>query len=610
MTNKKLIEKFKTSLEKVSKVLGVEPHKLTRDLWLKTAINGNIDRLNKRQLNELGGFSAARDLYFQPPALTKEELESIEKDKILDIYKSYVMKHGITPSIKTMNKMGITSSTITRLFGDRIDLYKAAEKEYPEIFSELVNDSIFTEDYFKQIKQNVKKHKRFIITTAVSGKRVDERFLASIKTHNEVEGSMLLIQPCEDVASRNSIFDWELDKALREYPVVFDELYLNNKLYLSNIKVSAKQVNPLTGLDRMAQAKGSMILASPKQYLKFVANSNQKTPRALMTTGALTKPDYSTDLSMSQRSSYIADFDHKLGGVIVEIQDDRIFHFRQIQVDEDGSFIDLGWRYRPDGKVEEVEESISIFGDTHVGSHDLQVDECLQEIVNYTNSKEIVVHDLFDCRFNNHHEMNKKATRAIIAMAGKSSMMKEGEITADWLNDWSKRVDKITIVKSNHDEALERYIDEGRWKDDPENLYYACDLVKKFIEGVDPLKHLIEEMIGLDNSEKINWLNRDEDYIIDGIENGAHGDLGANGSRGSLRNIESAYHKANVGHSHTAGIWREVFQVGTSTYRKLHYNRGPSSWTNTMCIQYPNGLRQLINIIRTKDGKTFWRLED
>jgi hypothetical protein len=547
-------------------------------------------------------------LYFQAPEapkLTREQVDDITRESILDAYIKYVDENGITPTVKVMSEMGVTSNSINKLFGGRMKLYFAAADKCPEVFEGLVNDSLFTPEYFDRVKKKVSKKKRFIIVSAVSGKEVDENFLNAIRAHNEVEDSMTLIMPCEDVASRNSIFEWELDRKLSDFDVVFNDLFLNRKFYLCGIKVSAKQLNPLTGLDRLAQGRGSAILASPKQYLKFVANSNMKIPRALMTTGAITKPDYSTDLSISKRTSYLADFDHVMGGIIVEIQDDRIFHFRQIQADDDGSFIDLGWKYQPNGEVVEVGDATCVFGDTHVGSHDPDVDDCLQEIVDYTHASEIIVHDLFDCRFNNHHEQNP-VTRAILFEKGTTSMINEGEITAAWLSDWSDRVEKVTVVKSNHDEALERYIDEGRWKDDPENLYHACDLVKKRIEGEDILKYLIEEKIGY-KDEAINWLERDEDYMVYGIENGAHGDLGSNGSKGTLASVERAYYKATVGHSHTAGILRNIYQVGTSTFRKLHYNRGPSSWTNTMCIQYPNGSRQLINIIRTKAGTTHWR---
>lgn len=610
MKNKELINLFKSSMEQAAQINGVQPHELKRDQYVRATVDNNLPRLNKVQLNELGGFAAAQGLYFPKPQPTKEELEAEMKQEMINQYVGYVETYGITPSLKVVQSWGYTSHQINKFFGGMRGMYDKVSsiKHYKHVFKNLVNDTLFTQEAFKELKEKVKRKSKFIITTAVSGKEIHEGFLNALQTYEDVEDAMMLIQPCEDVASRNSIFDYELDRRLRHCGFAFKDLYLNKKFFLSSIKVSAKQINPLTGLERLAQAKGSMALASPKQYLNFVANSNTKMPRALMTTGAITVADYSSDRSMSKRTSYLAEFDHVLGAIVVEIEDDRIFHFRQIQAAEDGSFYDMGWKYNPDGTVEEVEETVCVFGDTHVGSHCPEVDLCLQEITEYVNAKEVIVHDLFDNRFNNHHDVHKPVTRAMIARAGKSSLRYEGEITAEWLDEWSDRVPKLTIVKSNHDEALERYIDEGRWKDDPENLYDALDLVKVRMDGGDPLKHLIQTDIGLKNPDSINWLDRDEDYIIYGIENGAHGDKGGNGSRGSLRSIEKAYYKATVGHSHTAGIWREVYQVGTSTIMKLGYNSGPSSWTNTMCIQYPNGQRQLINIIRTKDGRTTWCL--
>lgn len=607
MKNKEIINLFKKTMLEVSEILGIPASELKRDQYVRTAVDEDIPgRLSKVRLNELGGFAKAQELFFPKPKPTKEEIEAEMIEEILERYSVYVNTYGITPSLKKVQSWGYTSHQINKLFEGMRGLYDTASERYPELFQELVNDTLFTDGSFEELEKKVKGKRRFIITTAVSGKEIHEGFFESLKTYEEYEDAMIIIQPCEDVASRNSIFDYELDRRLRECGLAFKDLYLNEKFFLSSIRVSAKQINPLTGLERLAQAKGSMALASPKQYLNFVANSNTKMPRALMTTGAITVSDYSTDKSMSKRTSYLAEFDHILGAIVVEIEDNKTFHFRQIQASEDGSFYDLGWKYNPDGTVEEVDETTCVFGDTHVGSHCPNVDLCLKDITEYVNAKEIIVHDLFDNRFNNHHDVHKPVTRAIINKQGKSSLIKEGEYAADWLDDWSELVDKITIVKSNHDEALERYIDEGRWKDDPENLYDALDLVKVRMDGGDPLKFLISEKIGVKNPEKVYWLDRDEDYIVYDIENGAHGDKGGNGSRGSLRGIEKAYYKATVGHSHTAGIWREVYQVGTSTLLKLSYNTGPSSWTNTMCIQYPNSQRQLINIIRTKDGKTTW----
>jgi len=613
MTNKEIIKVFKRSMEEVSKRLGVEAHEIKRDQYVRETVDNNLERLNKMRLNSLGGFTAAQGLYFPTPLPTKEEVEAEMSEDIVSKYIDYVGVYGITPSLRVVKSWGYTTRDVNKLFKNMLNLYDICSEKAPNVFLELVNDRMFTDEAFKELQKKVKSKRTFVITTAVAGKEIHEPSFQALKTFEDTNDGMIIIQPCEDVASRSSVFDYELDRRLRDCGFAFKDLPLNNKFFLSSIRVSAKQVNPLTGLDRLAQARGSMALASPKQYLKFVANSNTKMPKALMTTGAITVDDYSTDKSMSKRTSHLAEFDHVMGALIIEIEDENIFHFRQIQFDEDGSFYDLGWKYNPDGSVEDIsnlmgELPVAVFGDTHVGSHCPEVDQCLQEIVDYVGCEEIIVHDIFDNRFNNHHDVTKPILRAKLARENKTSMMREGRITAEWLDEWSERVDNIIIVKSNHDEALERYIDEGRFVKDPENLYDALELVKKRIEGVDVLKYLVNDMIGVKNPDKIKWLNRDEDYIKFGIENGAHGDKGGNGSRGSLPSIEKAYYKATVGHSHTAGIWREVYQVGTSTVLKLSYNSGPSSWTNTMCIQYPNGQRQLINIIRTKDGSTSWRL--
>ena len=67
--------------------------------------------------------------------------------------------------------------------------------------------------------------------------------------------------------------------------------------------------------------------------------------------------------------------------------------------------------------------------------------------------------------------------------------------------------------------------------------------------------------------------------------------------------LEIAYGAITAGHSHTAGILRDVFRVGTSTNMRLGYNNGASSWTHTNSSTYKNGSRQLINLIEKK-----WKL--
>jgi len=601
---KKIKEDFKKTVLKISNTLGTQPAELSRDMYLRHSVDMNLPRLNKNKLNELGGYE------FLMQTIFKESKKIVDmkktREKTAKVLADYITKNGMLPA--DFRRDGKIRIGEINAFKDREDIIEFTKSLYPKVFEKLLNDDTFNATYKANVRKNIKAYKRFIITTAISRKYSDKNAVESLRTYAKKNNALLLALPCHDIGSKTTDKQFEIDPELSDFNFVSEDIYLNSKLFISSIEVSAKQINPLTGLDRIAQKNGSMILAAPKQFLHYVANSNTSFPRALMTTGTVSQSNYNKDLLMSKRTSYIAENDHKKGAIIVEIVDNKIFHFRQIQFDDKGGFYDINKYYLKDSvsKINSRDTKL-VFGDTHVGSHCLGVNKCLEQIAKETNAGEIIVHDIFDNRFNNHHDVHKPVTRAMLAKKGLTSLVGEGEITANWLDSWAKKVDKITIVKSNHDEALERYIDEGRWKIDAENLYDAIDLVKARMDGKDPLKFLLETKTTLKNGDKINWLDRDEDYLLFGIEHGAHGDKGANGSRGSLASIEKAYHKATVGHSHTAGILREVFQVGTSTFLKLSYNTGPSSWTNTMCITYPNGQRSLINILKV-NNKFVWRL--
>ena len=67
-------------------------------------------------------------------------------------------------------------------------------------------------------------------------------------------------------------------------------------------------------------------------------------------------------------------------------------------------------------------------------------------------------------------------------------------------------------------------------------------------------------------------MKREKDYKLHGVHIGAHGDKGNNGSRGSIQQLELSYGNAVIGHSHSPGILRNIWQVGTSTKLILDYN--------------------------------------
>jgi hypothetical protein len=134
MKNKEIISLFKSSVKEVSEVLGVEPHLVKRDEYVKVAIENDIARLNKVRLNELGGFAAALALYFPTPQKTKAEIEEEQRQEIVINYSGYLSAYGITPSIAIIQSWGFSSAKINKLFGSMRKLYDKCSDEYSRSF--------------------------------------------------------------------------------------------------------------------------------------------------------------------------------------------------------------------------------------------------------------------------------------------------------------------------------------------------------------------------------------------------------------------------------------------------------------------------------------------
>ena len=87
-----------------------------------------------------------------------------------------------------------------------------------------------------------------------------------------------------------------------------------------------------------------------------------------------------------------------------------------------------------------------------------------------------------------------------------------------------------------------------------------------------------------------------------GIECGMRGHRGPNGSRGNPNSLRNLGRKCNIGHSHTAAILDGIYVAGISCGMDLGYNKGPSSWSQSHIVTYPNAKRAIITM---KSGK--WR---
>jgi hypothetical protein len=104
----------------------------------------------------------------------------------------------------------------------------------------------------------------------------------------------------------------------------------------------------------------------------------------------------------------------------------------------------------------------------------------------------------------------------------------------------------------------------------------------------------------VDPEKKMNWTGRNQDYFVEGVQMNSHGDLGTNGSRPGKAGNELTHGDAMVAHSHTPGIFHDLFTVGHSSVSRHGYNEGPSTWIPCSGAVYKRGQKQLYFVIQGK----------
>lgn len=525
------------------------------------------------------------------------------QDVIAKIYRKIAKEKGKYPSRSDLIKEGVSWDQIRAAFGDMTTLKEVTRKTYPNYFEDIIDPEFFSSDTFDELRREVKKYNRFVITTAVAGAPVDEDFLASIQVYCKKKKAKLLILP-----ANYALYDID-PELVRQEAIVFKDLKLCSNLLISAIKIDPKQVDPSLGLDDISGRESTVIIGTPKQRCTPVPNSNSKLAKFIQGTGAITKPRYMPRDGQPKRRDTLATMQHVMGAIIVEIVDNKLYHFREIEANKDGSFNDLFVNYSPDGtSVAKVEAIIQ--GDFHCGDTDPSADAVADELCAIGKPKYRIFHDFFDGKSINHHELDNQVNRAKLARESTKLLSLEEE-----LKNMKLALDKkislgtagqLVMSKSNHDEFLIRYLAKGKFDD--HNRIISAKLQVLAMEGKDPLKAGLEEIFGLNAGDRIIWLDRDQDFRISAgkVESGTHGDIGAHGSRNpGSRGMYKYYGKVTYGHCHYRETNHAAKSVGTSSWLKLSYNTGPNSWSHTHIIQYTDGTRQSINSILGK-----YKLED
>lgn len=434
----------------------------------------------------------------------------------------------------------------------------------------------------------------WILTCAQNNTRIHENFWENLLALRDNLGATLLVSR---VLYNHQAFTRDQDEGIWYDPKIaaFESSrpleIAPGLVWNAGVNILPTAVRPLSGFNNYNGTKSS-VFPHVKVSMESVANGKFEPAKFLWTTGTATQRNY-----VQRKAGQKASFHHSYGALLVEVDAGGQFWCRQINAHDDGSFQDLDLAVAG-GKVSTgAPVEVIVWGDIHAARID---DDVLREawraggMLDVLRPRVQVFHDLFDCRARNHHDRGNCHREFQKWTLGHDDVEKEIRAAGRFL-DWAFRPwCQSVVVYSNHDAALERWLREADYRQDPQNALFFLRAQLAVYEALargEPL-HLLEWALG----RPARFLRADESYTAAGIELGAHGHLGPNGTRGSAAALSKGGHKAVIGHSHSATILDGLYSVGTSSQLDLGYNAGPSSWSHSHCLIYPRGKRAIITM--------------
>jgi len=404
------------------------------------------------------------------------------------------------------------------------------------------------------------------------------------------------------------------------------ERYISNKkfdvggklVFCGEMNTLPTATDPLSGFQTYTREKWG-ILPHPKVVLESVPTRLHDDPKIMMTTGAVTMPNY-----LQQKAGIKAEFHHVIGAVLVEMDSQGDFFCRHIHAADGGSFYDLttfvdhGEVFPDcDGTVEAI-----TWGDIHTESLDPEVCEGAWghrplstdgSVINPDNILDTLkpshqfFHDLIDFRRRNHHNIKDPHHIFKMRVQGKERVSDEFFDAATFLETTQREFCKSVVVDSNHDRAFEKWLKTTSFQEDPANAVFYLEAQRAYYQAI--MDHdedfLIAEWAVRSQGAAIKdvlFVPHTGSYTVcDNIECAMHGDKGANGAKGHIKSFAKMGPKANIADKHGAGIYEGIYLAGHSCMRDQGYNRGGlTSWNHSHTLVYANGKRTIVTMRGSK----------
>tara|TARA_R110001592_G_scaffold233423_1_gene491045 strand:- start:6181 stop:7785 length:1605 start_codon:yes stop_codon:yes gene_type:complete len=514
-----------------------------------------------------------------------------QKEKLKEIYQS---KHiSWDEKEKELKKYSGRSARTTRVWCAKLGYTKPNETASPQ--------------YDNAKKNKVGNNKRFLISWCQSNTEINLHMLKNMEAYAEEIGAEILIIPGK--------YSFNMFEAKTEGHTWHSKTikYLNSSRhdicdtlsYCGDINILPTGKYPLSTMGSI-NGMNSAIYGSPKLNLESHPVLQGDDAKVLVTTGALSKPNYSDSKAGNHGKHY-----HQYGFVVVELQSSTIFHMRQVEVSANGSFDDLFFHVEKGEITRNTEIEGIVLGDLHYATVDQKALKTTFGLMKKLKPKHVILEDLLDGRSINPHNLDDPFYQAKLEYDGNNDLADEIKEMLTGLKKFEK-FENVVVVKSNHDIFLERFLKRD-WRKLPtmkNSLTYmelSAKILRCYKEGI-PFKGVVP-MLVTENFPKFHALGYDEPYYIKHFAVFNHGEKGSNGSRGGGAKNWAKFASGSEGHrergvitahTHTPSRYGNSICVGHLLLPQDYTSGSPSSWMQSNCIVHKSGKAQQIHIIDSK----------
>lgn len=351
---------------------------------------------------------------------------------------------------------------------------------------------------------------------------------------------------------------------------------------------------PLSGYETHT-GTDSAIYPHVKFALEPIATAKAEATKMTYTTGTVTERNY-----IAKKAGLVAEHHHCYGFLLVTVEVDGSWKARQVNATDDGNFQDMDLVFN-NGTVTSGNRVEAItWGDIHACSLGGETQRWEDGgLLDQLMPRYQFMHDVFDGHTCNHYDDLKPLNKFKNAMYGTASVQEEILDTAEFLKLSEREWCTTVVPDANHNARIDKWLDTVDFRKDHINAVFFLEAnLFRYSSKVDAsgmgdmltLEWATRRVFDLPNT---TFLKNDDSYIVADIENGMHGHIGPNGSRGTPMGLSKVAHKANIGHSHAARIIDGLYVAGVCQLDH-GYNEGPSSWSISHIITYPNGKRTII----------------